>query len=50
MIATEQEEILGVFNLVSQQQANGLQTLLATVYVISQKQIVGLWGETPILK
>lgn len=50
VVTTQQEEVLGILNLVGQQQANGLQRLLATIYVISKKQVVGFWGESSIFK
>lgn len=50
MVAPEQEEVLGVFDLVRQQQADGLQRLLPSVHIVAQEQVVGLWGEAAILK
>lgn len=50
MVAPEQEEVLGVFDLVRQQQADGLQRLLPSVHVVAQEQVVGLWGEAAILE
>nr|POE77548.1 hypothetical protein CFP56_09195 [Quercus suber] len=50
MIAAENEEILGIFDLVCQQQADGFQRLLAAVDVITKKEIVGLWGEATVLE
>ena len=50
MVAPEQEEVLGVFDLVGQQQADGLQGLLAPVHVVPQEQVVGFWGEASVLK
>ena len=50
MVAPEQEEVLRVFDLVGQQQADGLQRLLPSVHVVAQKQIVGLRGEAAIFK
>jgi len=35
VVASEQEEVLRVLNLVGQQQANGLQALLASVHIVS---------------
>lgn len=50
MVAPEQEEVLGVFDLVRQQQADGLQRLLPSVHVVSQEQVVGLRREAAVLK
>ncbi len=50
MVAPEQEEVLGVFDLVRQQQADGLQGLLPSVHIVTQEQVVGLWGEAAILE
>ena len=50
VVAPEQEEVLRVFDLVGQQQADGLQRLLPSVHIVTQKQIVGLGGEAAILK
>lgn len=50
VVAPQQEEILWVFDLVGQQQADGLKRLLPSVYVVPQKQVVGFRGEASILK
>lgn len=50
VVAPEKEEVLWVFDLVRQQQADGLQRLLPSVHVVAQEQVVGLWGEAAILK
>ncbi len=50
MVPPEQEEVFWVFDLVGEQQADGFQRLLPSVYVIPQKQIVGLWREAAILE
>lgn len=50
MIAPKQEEVLGVFDLVSQQEADGLKRLLPSVHIIAQKEIVRLRGETTVLE
>jgi len=50
VVASQQEEVLGVFDLVRQQQADGLQRLLPSVHVVSQEQVVGFGGEAAILK
>lgn len=50
MVATQDEEVFRVLDLVCEEQADGLQRLLATVYVVAEEEIVGLWGETAILE
>lgn len=50
VVASEQKEVLGILNFVGQQQANGLQRLLASVHIVAQEKIVSLWRETPVLK
>ncbi len=50
MVAPQNKKVFGVFDLVRQQQANGLERLLATVDVIAQKQVVCLGREAAVLK
>lgn len=50
MVPPQQEEVLWVLDLVGEQQADGLQRLLAPVHIVSQEQVVGLRGEAPVLK
>lgn len=50
MIASQKEEILRVLDLVGQQQTDGLQGLLASVHIVTQEQVVALWGEATILE
>lgn len=40
MVATEEEEVLGVLDLVRKKQTDGLQRLLAAVHVISEEQVI----------
>jgi hypothetical protein len=50
VVATEDEEVLRVLDLVSQQEADGLERLLATVDVVTKEEVVGLWWEATVLK
>jgi hypothetical protein len=50
VITAEDEKVLRVFDLIRQQEANGLERLLATVDVIAQEDVVGLGGEAAILE
>ncbi len=50
MVPAQQEEVLGVLDLVGQQQADGLQRLLPSVHIIAQEQIVSLRREAAVLE
>ena len=50
MITPKQKEILWVFDLVSQQETDGLQRLSSSIHVVSKEQVVGLRWESSILK
>lgn len=50
VIAAEDEEIFGVFNLVREEEADCLEGLFATVDVVPQKDVVRLGGEAAIFK
>lgn len=50
MISSEQEKVLRVFDLVSQQQADGLQGLLASVDIVPEEKIVALRWKATIFK
>lgn len=42
VVSAQNEEVLRVFDLVRQQEADGLKRLLATIHVITKKQVVCL--------
>lgn len=50
MVAPEQEKVLWVFDLVGQQEADGLQGLFPSVHVVTQEKVVCLRREATILK
>ena len=50
VVPSQQKEVLGILDLVRQQQADGLQRLLTSVHVVTKEQVVGLRGEAPVLK
>ena len=50
VVASQQEEVLGVLHLVRQKQADHLQALLSAVHVIAQEQVIRLRREPAILK
>ena len=50
VVSTEDEEVLGVLDLVGQKEANSLKRLLATVDVVTEEEVVSLRGETAVFK
>jgi hypothetical protein len=50
VVATQNEEVLGVLDLVCEEQADGLERLLTTVDVVTEEKVIGLWGETAVFK
>jgi hypothetical protein len=50
VVTAEDEKVLGVLDLVCEQQADGLQGLLATVDIVAEEEVVGLGGEAAILE
>ena len=50
MVATENEEVLRVFDLVCQKQTDGLQRLLATINVVTKEKVVGFGRESAVLE
>ena len=50
MVATQDEEIFRVFDFVSKEQADSLQRLLASIYVITEEEIIGFRGKSAILE
>lgn len=50
VVATEDEEVLGVLDLVGQEQANGLEGLLTSVDVVTEEKVVGLWREAAVFE
>lgn len=50
VVAAQDEEVLGVLDLVGEEQTNGLERLLATVYVVAQEEVVGLGREATIFE
>ena len=43
MVASEEEEVLGILDLVGQQQADGLQGLFAPVHVVTCVVVEMVW-------
>lgn len=50
VVATEEEEVLRVLDLVGQEEAHGLEGLLATINIIPQEEVVGIGWETAIFE
>jgi len=50
VVSSEEEEVLGVLDLVGEEEADGLERLLSSVNVISEEEVVGLRRETSILE
>lgn len=50
VVATKDEEVFGVFDLVCEEKADSLQRLLATVDVVSEEKVVGLWREATVFE
>lgn len=50
VVATQNEEVLGVLDLVGQEKADGLERLLATVDVVTKEQVVCLWGKAAVFE
>jgi hypothetical protein len=50
VVTTQNEEVLGVLDLVREEQADGLERLLTTVDVVTEEKVVGLWGETAVFE
>jgi len=50
VVAAEDEEVLGVFDLVGEEEADGLEGLLAAVDVVSEEEVIGFWWEAAVFE
>jgi hypothetical protein len=50
VVAAQDEEVLGILDLVGEQQADGLERLLAAIYVVAEEEVVGLGREAAVLE
>jgi hypothetical protein len=50
VVSAENEEVFGVLDLVGEEEADGLERLLTSVDVVAEEKVVGLGGETAVLK
>ena len=50
MVAAQQEEVLGVLDLVGEQEGDDLEPVLPTIHVVAQEQVVGVRREAAVLE
>jgi hypothetical protein len=50
VVTAQDEEVLRVLDLVCEQQADCLERLLASVYIIAEEEIVCFWWEAAVLE
>jgi hypothetical protein len=50
VVAPQHEEVLRILDLVGEQQADGLERLLASVHIVAEEEIVGFGGEAAVLE
>lgn len=50
MVSTQQEEVLWIFDFVREQEADGLEWLLATIDIVAQEQVVWLGRKAAVLE
>ena len=50
VVAAEDKEVLRILDLVGEEEAHDLEGLLATVDVVAEEQVIGLGGESTVLK
>ena len=50
VVSSQEEEVLRVLDLVGEQEADGLQTLLASVHVVTEEEVVGLGREAAVFE
>jgi len=50
VIPSQNEKIFRIFDLISQQQTNRLQALLAAIHIVAEKKVVGSGREATVLE
>lgn len=50
MVSSEDEEVFGVFDLVREEQADGLEGLFSSIDVVTEEKVVGFWGEPAVFE
>ena len=50
VVTTEDEKVFGIFDFVGEEETYGFERLLATVYIITEEQIVCFGRESAVFK
>ena len=50
VVATKKKEVLGVLNLIGEEEADSLEGLLTAVDIIAKEEVVGFWGKAAVLE
>jgi hypothetical protein len=50
VVPSQDEEVLGILDLVREQQADRLERLLATIDVVAQEQVIRFWGKAAVFE
>lgn len=50
VVSSQEEEVLRVLDLVREQKANSFERLFASVDVVAEEEVVGIWGESSVLE
>lgn len=50
MVASQNEEVLWILDLVCEQQADGLERLFASVYIIAKEEVICFWWKAAIFE
>jgi len=50
MVPTKKKEVLGVLNLIGEEEADSLEGLLTAVDIIAKEEVVGFWGKAAVLE
>ena len=50
VISAENEEVLGILDFVRKEKADCFQRLLASVYIVAEKEIVGFWRKAAVFE
>jgi hypothetical protein len=50
VVTSQDKEVFWVFDLVCEEEADGLEGLFASVYIVAKEEVVCLWGEAAVFK
>ena len=50
VVSSQDKEVLGILDLVGQEQADCLQGLFASVNIVPKEQVIGFWRETTVFE